>query len=109
MGVLCVLVWHAAKHTMAGLNPRDRSVLVPVGARFSLAVLEQVHAPLVLVHLLILLRVVAKSLADPRSMSRPACGGASLVGDMLRCVLYGDGACDGIPHELCAMKDGCMR
>ena len=44
---------------------------------------ERTHAVLVLPDGLHLLRVVVERLADLRSMSRPACGGASPIGDMI--------------------------
>ena len=70
---------------------------------------ERTHAVLVLPGGLRLLRVVAEWFANQRSMSRPACGGASPIGDMLIYVLWGDESCDGRPHELYAMIDGCME
>ena len=47
------------------------------------------HAVLVLPDGLRLLRVVAERFADLRSMSRPACGGASPIGDMIIYMYYG--------------------
>ena len=50
---------------------------------------ERTHAVLVLPGGLRLLRVVAERFADLRSMSRPACGGASPIGDMIIYMYYG--------------------
>ena len=50
---------------------------------------ERTHAVLVLPDGIHLLRVVAERLDDLRSMSRPACGGASPIGDMIIYMYYG--------------------
>ena len=61
-----------------------------------------------LLALVLLLRVVTERLANYWSMGRPACGGVSPIDGMLICVLSGEVVCNGRPHELCAMDDGCM-
>ena len=45
-------MWHAAHHTLAGLHPRERGVLVTMGARISLAVLAVHNVRCALHHML---------------------------------------------------------
>ena len=86
---------------MAGLGPRDRSVLTAMSARYSSSSFEEVQAPLLGPGGLRLLRVVAEFVAELWSMMRPACGGSSLIVDMHMYGWCGDGVCDETTRARC--------